>query len=147
MRIYSMTIKFENSGLLYDLENDHRKIDKEIIYNLPTRSRDQNQCISDLVQLVLSYEDYRSISAKKMAEFMCLSSRTLTRRLNNEGTSYRKLFLCSRINHAKRLLRTDAIRITEISRRLGYKDPSNFSKAFKKYTGTTPGKYRRNHLS
>ncbi|SHF37814.1 helix-turn-helix domain-containing protein [Pedobacter caeni] len=43
---------------------------------------------------------------------------------------------------ARQLLKDTALPVAEIARRLTY-DPSNFSKFFKKYSGETPGQFRK----
>lgn len=50
-----------------------------------------------------------------------------------------------RILHAKRLLTTTGISISEISESIGYTDQSYFGKVFKKSTGHTPLEYRKKH--
>ena len=48
-----------------------------------------------------------------------------------------------RINKAKELLLNTNIPILMVSKQLGFKDPSYFSKVFKKATGVTPSSYKR----
>lgn len=48
------------------------------------------------------------------------------------------------IEQAKKLLLTTSHSIADIALTLTY-DPSNFSKFFKKFTGQTPGAFRRQH--
>ena len=62
----------------------------------------------------------------------------------------RSLFRCVRdlrIREAKRLLRSTATRMKEISHALGYSDPAQFSRSFKRETGASPAEYRRATLS
>lgn len=47
---------------------------------------------------------------------------------------------------AQDLLKDTSLPVAEIARRLTY-DPSNFSKFFKKYSGETPGQFRKKQLS
>jgi two-component system response regulator YesN len=47
-----------------------------------------------------------------------------------------------RINKAKELLRTTALRSAEISYQVGYRDPHYFSYVFRKNTGVTPSEFR-----
>jgi AraC family transcriptional regulator, regulatory protein of adaptative response / methylphosphotriester-DNA alkyltransferase methyltransferase len=46
---------------------------------------------------------------------------------------------------SKELLLTTTLSIAQIARQLTY-DPSNFTKFFKEYTGTTPKKFRDQHI-
>lgn len=48
-----------------------------------------------------------------------------------------------RIEHAKGLLVRPGVTVTEVGIRLGFSDTSSFSVAFRRFTGTTPGAYRR----
>lgn len=47
-----------------------------------------------------------------------------------------------RMQSAARLLRETKVRITEISLKVGYANPSNFSDAFRKELGMLPSDYR-----
>ncbi|MBR2615074.1 MAG: AraC family transcriptional regulator [Clostridia bacterium] len=48
-----------------------------------------------------------------------------------------------KIAESKKLLTTTEMRVGEIARTVGYRDPSVFCRRFKQYTGTTPLKYRK----
>lgn len=48
-----------------------------------------------------------------------------------------------RINKSKELLANSTLSYQEIAQQVGYADQSYFSKTFKKYTGTTPAKYKK----
>lgn len=51
-----------------------------------------------------------------------------------------------RLNRAKELIVKSDMPISEIAYKIGYKDIHYFCALFKKYTGTTPGRYRKKHL-
>jgi len=69
--------------------------------------------------------------------------RTLKRKLMAAGTSYSALLDEARLDRASRLLRSDRRSIDEIAFTLGYSDVANFTRAFRRWTGTTPAAYRR----
>lgn len=71
-----------------------------------------------------------------------MSVRTLRRRLETEGTSYRDLVAETRHLLAEELL-TLGTTVDEVARRLGYADASAFTHAFTRWTGTTPGRFAR----
>lgn len=71
-----------------------------------------------------------------------LSSRTLRRRLEEQGTSFRLLQDEVRQALAEELLGAGGIRLEEIAERLGYGELSNFIHAFKRWKGLTPRQYR-----
>lgn len=70
------------------------------------------------------------------------SVRTLKRRLAAEGTSYSALLDEARRERALLLLR-GALTAEEVADRLGYSDAANFTRAFRRWTGTTPRSFRR----
>ncbi|SDP84391.1 AraC family transcriptional regulator [Ectopseudomonas guguanensis] len=72
-----------------------------------------------------------------------LSSRTLRRRLTEEGTSFRALQDEVRQALAEELLAAGGLSLEEIAERLGYGELSNFIHAFKRWKGITPGRYQR----
>lgn len=53
---------------------------------------------------------------------------------------YQYLHNC-RINRAQQLLRTTNLTVSEVARHVGYGDPVNFIRHFKKLVGTTPSRY------
>ena len=78
-----------------------------------------------------------------MARQLCCSSRTLSRRLGEAGTSYRQI--CDEVRRllALDLLRRSSQSIDAIAIRLGYHDTANFSRACRRWFGVSPGKLRR----
>ncbi len=71
-----------------------------------------------------------------------LSVRTLQRRLSNEGWTFSGLVSAVRQKAACELLADPDLGQIEVSLSLGYADTANFSRAFKKWTGTTPSAFR-----
>lgn len=93
-------------------------------------------------QLIVSLlgDGYPSVEAA--AEAICMSPRTLQRRLADSGVTYSSLVASSRIRLARDWLTTPDIPITDIAAMLGYKEASNFSRAFRRQTGMSPQAYR-----
>lgn len=77
-----------------------------------------------------------------MAEELAMHPRTLRRRLQAQGTSYRQLLTEVRHLLALDYLRKTRMSMEEIASRLGYSDASNFRHAFGRWTGRTPNEYR-----
>ena len=73
-----------------------------------------------------------------------LQPRTLQRRLAEKNARFGSLLEEVRQRQAGNLLSSSNMEIKEISHRLGYSEVGTFQKAFKKWTGTTPGDYRHN---
>jgi AraC-like DNA-binding protein len=80
------------------------------------------------------------------AEAAGISKRTLQRRLSESGNSYREIVERTRFRHAAELLTNTGLPIAEISACAGYKDPSNFTRAFRRRTGISPHQYRQRQL-
>ena len=72
-----------------------------------------------------------------------MSTRTLQRRLASEGTSFRALVDQERVGAARAFLALPDLGADEIADRLGYSEASAFVRAFRRWTGTTPGEYRQ----
>ncbi len=77
-----------------------------------------------------------------VARALNLSLRQLQRELSAQGTSFRKLTDEVRMNLAVSYLSERHKSIGEISWLLGYTEPANFSRSFKKWTGQTPKAFR-----
>jgi AraC-like DNA-binding protein len=70
------------------------------------------------------------------------SHRTMHRRLQSNGRTYRQLKDDFRLDLARQYLDSGHLTQKEISHALGYASPSAFCRAFKAWTGQTPGEYR-----
>lgn len=77
-----------------------------------------------------------------VAQALRLSERTLQRRLQEEGTSYQQLLDDSRRELAEQYLAQPNLTLLQISYLLGFADPSNFFRAFRRWFDATPGEYR-----
>jgi AraC-like DNA-binding protein len=68
--------------------------------------------------------------------------RSLRRRLDEEGASFRALVDDARRDAACLMLRDPKLTIQAVSFELGFATPSVFHRAFKRWTGLTPVHYR-----
>ncbi|MBI3381429.1 MAG: AraC family transcriptional regulator [Aquabacterium sp.] len=77
------------------------------------------------------------------ARTLGLSDRTLKRRLQDEGVSYRMLLAEVRGRQANELLADETLSLTQIAERMGFSDLSSFSQAYKRWFGVAPsmGRY------
>src|SRR3989338_7620040 len=78
----------------------------------------------------------------ELARHLHLSERTLQRRLADEGCNYQQLLNDTRQQLAEQHLSTGDLPAAEIALLLGYSEPSVFFRAFRQWTGLTPGEYR-----
>jgi AraC-like DNA-binding protein len=81
-----------------------------------------------------------------VADDLFVSSRTMQRKLKDEGISFNELLQDCRLQLAKNHLRLHHRSVVEVCYLLGFSEPSAFSKAFKRWTGQTPAEYRNEAL-
>lgn len=85
----------------------------------------------------------QSLPLEDVARRMNVSTRSLHRRLEEEGSSFRAIKDALRRDLAlSRLEKTD-MPIAQIAAELGYSEPSTFFRAFQSWTGVAPTVYRR----
>ena len=77
-----------------------------------------------------------------LAEALHVSERTLQRRLQEEGSSFQQLLDDTRRDLAVQHLAQPDLAPLEIAYLLGFADPSNFYRAFKRWYGVAPDAYR-----
>ncbi|HEX8644742.1 MAG TPA: AraC family transcriptional regulator ligand-binding domain-containing protein [Allosphingosinicella sp.] len=80
-------------------------------------------------------------AVETIASDMGMSRQTLYRRLRREGVTYEKLHDQIRCRHAVAQLRS-GLTPADVAHRLGFSDRAAFSRAFKRWTGMSPGKAR-----
>ncbi len=85
-------------------------------------------------------------SLDRAAGELCMSSRTLRRKLSSLGTSYQKQLDSVRLELARQYLQATSIPIAQVAQLLGFEDQSNFGRAFKRWTGYSPSTARENDL-
>lgn len=76
-----------------------------------------------------------------------VSERTLRRQLTSEGSSFHEIHDRLRIDRAYALLRERGPTIASVGAAIGYKDPRDFRRAFKRLTGETPRALRERLLA
>lgn len=81
-------------------------------------------------------------SVEPVARSLGLQARTLQRRLRADNTSFRDLHERYRQDQAARLLERSELPPKEIAHRLGYANASSFIRAFRRWTHTTPTRFR-----
>lgn len=86
-------------------------------------------------------------SIDRVAYGLDLSTRTLQRRLREQGLTYSQLIEFVRQREAHRKLRATNESVAQIAIALGYADPSSFSRAFRRWAGRSPSAYRRQSVS
>lgn len=84
------------------------------------------------------------VGIERVARDLGYSRQTLYRRLKAEGITYEQLLDGLRRRLALRFLR-EGLSVKDAAYRLGFSDPAAFSRAFKRWTGTSPRDMRTRH--
>jgi AraC-like DNA-binding protein len=96
--------------------------------------------LRQVIEILLT-DGYPQIEAA--AETLNLSVRTLQRRLAGEDLTYSRLVEQARFDAATHALKRAGVSVTDIAFDLGYSDPANFGRAFRRWAGISPQMYRR----
>lgn len=99
----------------------------------------------DSVRQVVSFleeEENLALTISQVAKALGYSERGLRRHLERSGTSFRALINEIRERRARDMLATTALPIKNIAHALGFDTPSNFTRSFKHWTGTSPSTFR-----
>jgi AraC-like DNA-binding protein len=93
--------------------------------------------------MLQSYVTEPNLSLGLVADIAGMTPRGLQRLLKAHGSSFRELVNDARLNYALRQLDDSNTSIVKIASDLCYREAGHFTRAFKRLTGLTPSKYRR----
>ncbi len=79
----------------------------------------------------------------QLARRLGMSERTLQRRLESLNRTFSEIVESFRHEESLRLLRDQRSSVADVAARLGYEEQSSFTRAFRRWTGTTPAAWRR----
>jgi AraC-like DNA-binding protein len=85
---------------------------------------------------------FGNFSLEDVAACLSVHPRTLNRKLQSEGTSFRSLLGEARYQVARQLLDGTRIEVIDIALALGYSEQSSFTHAFQRWSGTAPSEWR-----
>jgi AraC-like DNA-binding protein len=111
----------------------------ELLNQLPTASEfvmSVRRCTTSLI-----HEGEPELDS--VANRLNITPRTLRRRLDHYGTSFRALLDEIRQRLAQEYLLDPALQLSDIAQLLGYSEQSTFNRAYLRWTGSTPNTYRR----
>lgn len=99
--------------------------------------------VGSVRQVISALMKHGRFQLDEIAEAVGMHSRTLQRRLSEADEEFSQLLAEVRFEAALALLNDPKLRVIDIAHELGYRDPSNFTRAFRYWTGTTPQEFRR----
>jgi AraC family transcriptional regulator, regulatory protein of adaptative response / methylphosphotriester-DNA alkyltransferase methyltransferase len=95
-----------------------------------------------LVAIQRDYAD-ETLTLGSLARSIATSRRQLQRVFGERHTSFRRELQRARMTRAAELLRDDAMPVASVARAVGYRQPAQFSKAFRRHHGCPPSDLRR----
>tara|TARA_R110001592_G_scaffold248308_1_gene510603 strand:- start:79449 stop:80495 length:1047 start_codon:yes stop_codon:yes gene_type:complete len=88
-----------------------------------------------------------NMSFDDVASELNMTTHTIRRRLKEEGNSFQEIKDSIRREQALTLLENNTLSLLSIAEKLGFSEAAAFNRAFKKWTGFTPGAYRDSLIS
>lgn len=109
------------------------------------RSDDSTRFSSDVRRALYSLILGRAAHSENVARLFNVSTRTLRRRLEEEGTTVRELLAQARRELSHHLLTDTDLAVARIAAALCYSGAAAFSRAFREWSGTSPSEWREAH--
>lgn len=97
----------------------------------------------EFVIMVLREARGDQVTLEDLARRVNVSARTIDRHLKKEGLGFRELSDKVRFERACEMLSVAGASITDVALQLGFSDTANFSRAFRRVVGTSPGEHQR----
>ena len=140
----STSLLFHARYLSMPLLQDERTL-KQFLQHSPAdllARPDGGDSLSSQIRRLLGRDCRTWPDLERVAQHLHISPQTLRRHLREEGCSFQELKDHLRRDLAIYHLGRDELGIQDIAEQLGFSEPSAFHRAFKKWTGLTPGVYR-----
>lgn len=155
-RVFSSKVEFNSDELSIELSKQHveEKIltsDYDLLRILVAHAQEKSEALKRekgfvglVKQSVLNMVKPEFPTIDQVASHLNLSSRTLQRKLHEEGSSFKELINQLKEEMAVSYLKDEKLNISDVAYLLSYSDPSSFIRSFKKWKGITPREYRLN---
>lgn len=112
---------------------------------LLVKYKNTNSLTSRIRDILKSHIGEEMPTLNEVASLLYISPQTLRRRLLSEGKSYQGVKDALRRDVAIHLLIDPRYSLEDVAQHIGFSESSTFHRAFKKWTGVTPGIYRQLH--
>ena len=111
--------------------------------NLLVKYRNESSLSAQIRRRLRGLDPAEWPEVDELARSLAMSGTTLQRRLRGEDLNYQRLKDELRRDIAIELLGKTGLAVAEVGAHVGFLEPSAFHRAFKKWTGVSPGVYRR----
>jgi AraC family transcriptional regulator, regulatory protein of adaptative response / methylphosphotriester-DNA alkyltransferase methyltransferase len=112
------------------------------VANRPTTTARRRELFEDALEIIEREYDL-PLELEDVARRIATSRRQLQRAFAEAGgTSFREQLAAVRMRHARELLRAGSAPVREVAMTVGYRQPAQFAKAFRRHHGATPSTLR-----
>lgn len=137
-KVLELPVMYRNQQLLEIVENHAIQM---------IRALKLEQTFSEIVSLaIIKKFNGTAPRIQDIARSLGFSVRSIQLQLKKDNTTFKDLLAIIRKNMAESYLKNPSFSISDISYALGFSDPVSFHLAFKKWTGQTPGVYRKQNI-
>ena len=126
--------------------SDYSQHQRDIDYTILQSSDLNTSFLESLKQIIKNQLKQGYPSIESIAEILGISVRTFQRQLSDKNLTYSCLIDQVRFEHSLTLLSNPFNKVADIATEIGYRDAGNFTRAFKRWTGTSPKIYSIHHL-
>lgn len=133
-------VSFPSEWLSYPVESP--SFDKEM-QRAASAKKPEIDFLEGFRGLLLQNVDKQKLNSRTAADLVAMPVRKLARRLGVLGTDISSELGRAKMLYSKEQLQSTDRSIEEVSAAIGYTDPANFSRAFRRETGLSPTSYRK----
>ncbi|MBC9250959.1 AraC family transcriptional regulator [Pseudomonas alcaligenes] len=138
---------FDSSVLSLPLSSADETLHQLIAEHIGSMERlSTDEMPSYVKQLLRNLLPSGRVTIEKVADYMTLSPRTLQRRLEQTGMSFRELLDETRQEMVRSYLEDSSISVAQIAGLLGYSDLSTFCRAFNRWFEISPLEWQKRHF-
>ncbi len=95
-----------------------------------------------MIEKITVHIEDTDFNSEELAHELAISQRQLYRKIKSiTGTTVHELITKVKMNQAEELLKNSNLSISQIAYKVGFSEPSNFSRTFSKHFGCSPSQY------
>lgn len=105
-------------------------------------STQDNYFLEKIIEIIQNAIEDVNFNAEELAQLLGISQRQLYRKLKGiTGSTVHEFIIKVKMNQAEELLKNSNLNIAQIAYKVGFSEPSNFSRTFSKHFGCSPSQY------